>query len=100
MGYRIPKHDAKYLEVTVEGRKAPKRVPLMSSLPVPWIRRVNELTKLGDSAGMAWFDLACDLFGEYLGQDIIDQMTVDQVNDLFAAWSEENEAQGGASLGE
>lgn len=105
MGYRIKAQEQSFFEVTLAGRKAPKRVPLMSSLPVKWVRRANKIRRETSSldegeAGTLWFDFACDLFADYLGQETVDNMTAQQVNDLFEAWSAENEDQDGANPGE
>lgn len=100
MSYRIPKQPEKYLEVYVGEAKRPKRVPLMSCLPAPWLLKSNAIRKLPeDERGMGWFEFAYDLFHAYLGKDA-ELLTAEQLNELFAAWNDANEDTDGAEAGE
>lgn len=100
MSYRIPEREPKYLEVYIGNAKQPRRVPLMSSLPAPWVLRVNAIRKADeDERGMAWFEFAYELFREFVGPQV-DKLTSDEINDLFEAWSDANQEQDGAEAGE
>lgn len=100
MSFRIPAQEPRYMEVYLGNRKTPKRVPLMASLPVKWILRVNAIRRQPEEdQGLAWFEFAVDFFREYVGAEV-DNMTAEQVNALFEAWDDANEAEDGASAGE
>lgn len=104
MSYRIPKPDGKCLEVYIGDRKTPKRVPLMSCLPVKWVLKANAIRRTAgddqEAAGMLWFEFACQMFADYIGQETVDRMTAEQINALFEAWNAENEEQDGTGAGE
>lgn len=101
MEHTIDQGEVRYLEVHVQGRKQPKRVPLAACLPVPRIVELGDIEAMGDTpeaqaASMRWFYA---LFREYVGADI-DRLTAEQFGALMQAWRDASTEDSGATPGE
>lgn len=102
MEHSIEAGERKYLEVHVAGRKQPKRVPLVSSLPIPKVIELGEISAQDEDdpaskvATLRWF---YELFREHVGPDI-DRLDAEQFGQLVNAWKDASEAESGTTLGE
>jgi len=103
MEHSIESGEVRYLEVHIEGKRQPKRVPLASCLPVPRVVELGEIDALAASGdpsanarAMRWF---YDLFREYVGADV-DRITAEQFGALVTAWRDATEQDSGATPGE
>ena len=100
MAYKFKRQKLKVWELSFSDEGTTYTVPLVSSLPQPWVLRINRITTLPeDERGPAWIQFACDLFEEYLG-DVAKTLTLEEVSTLFDAWNEANEEADGATPGE
>lgn len=91
----LKKNDAAYLSVEIEGKTY--RIPLSRSLKIKEVRKLMKLSKLDEGEQ---FDFMVDFFGNYLGADVVDNLTTDDLVQLIGLWKTANEQAGDLSLGE
>lgn len=93
--YSLTKKDKSFLTIEIEGKNY--NIPLATALK---LKEVRKFLKLGNKSEEEQLDFLIDFFGNYLGQEIIDEMTIPDIQELFTLWGQANEEAGGPSLGE
>ena len=93
--YSLTKRDKSYLTVEIEGKDY--NIPLANALK---LKEVRKLLKLGKKSEEDQLDFLIDFFGNYLGEGVIDEMTLPDIQELFTLWGKANEEAGGPALGE
>lgn len=93
--YSLTKKDKSYLTIEIEGRNY--NIPLATTLK---LKEVRKFLKLGKKSEEEQLDFMIDFFGNYLGGEVIDEMTIPDVQELFTLWGKANEEAGGPALGE
>lgn len=91
----LTKKPGKFLTVEIEGKKY--NIPLASSLKVKEIRKLLKLKKLSEDEQ---FDFMIDFFSKYLGEELVDELTSEDLTELFTLWNKANEQTGGMTTGE
>ena len=91
----LTKKPGKFLTVEIEGKKY--NIPLASSLKVKEIRKLLKLKKLSEDEQ---FDFMIDFFSKYLGEELVDEFTSEDLTELFTLWNKANEQAGGMTTGE
>lgn len=100
MSYTIQRDPAKVLVVEYPGRGEVGRVPLASSLPMPWMLRHNALSRMPeDERANGVVEFFYDLFKRYCG-NVVDELTMDEMGALIEAWGNATEDAEGVSAGE
>lgn len=87
-------------EFEIDGVK--HSTPTAGELPMRWIERFIEAYGIEDEneRGGAIMLLLRDFFGEYVGSDVIGELSTDEFNSLCEAWNEATEDADGATPGE
>ncbi len=93
--YSLTKKDKSYLTVEINGKTY--NIPLATTLK---LKEVRKFMKLGKKPEEEQFDFLIDFFSEYLGADLVEEMTISDINELFSLWTKANETAGGPQLGE
>lgn len=91
----LTKKPGKFLTVEIEEKKY--NIPLASSLKVKEIRKLLKLKKLSEDEQ---FDFMIDFFSKYLGEELVDELTSEDLTELFTLWNKANEQAGGMTTGE
>lgn len=84
-----------YLNIEIKGKNY--KIPLARSMKVKTIRKVLHISKLDEAEQ---FDFLYDLFAPYLGQELIDDLTESEIEELYVIWTKANSETGEVSLGE
>lgn len=92
--YSLSKKDKSYLTVEIEGKTY--NIPLATALK---LKEVRKFMKLGKKTEEEQFDFLIDFFSEYLGEELVEEMTISDINELFTLWTKANEAAGGPDMG-
>lgn len=93
--YSLAKKDKTYLTIEYDGKTY--NIPLATTLK---LKEVRKFLKLGKKSEEEQLDFLIEFFGEYLGEEVIDEMTIPEIQDLFTLWGKANEEAGGPTLGE
>lgn len=93
--YSLTKRDKSYLTIEIDGKNY--NIPLATTLKLKEVRKLIKIDKKSEEEQL---DFLIDFFGNYLGEDVIDEMTIPDIQELFAIWGKANEEAGGPSLGE
>lgn len=93
--YSISKKDKSYLTIEFDGKTY--NIPLATTLK---LKEVRKFMKLGKKSEEDQLDFLIDFFGNYLGEGVIDEMTIPDIQELFTLWGKANEEAGGPALGE
>ena len=83
--------------LTIEINKKTYQIPLAKSLKLKTIRKIAQLEKVPENEQI---EVIIDFFGDYIGQEVIDDMTVDDLMELFTLWNRANTEADGMKLGE
>lgn len=92
---KLTRQNKAYLTVEIDDKKY--NIPLARSLKVKEVRKLMKVTKLDD---LEQFDVMVGFFAEYMGQELVDDLTEGELESLFKLWSKANEETGEVSLGE
>ena len=84
-----------YLNIEIKGNNY--KIPLARSMKVKTLRKVLHISKLDEAEQ---FEFLCDLFAPYLGQELIDDLTEIEIEELYVIWTKANSETGEVSLGE
>ena len=84
--YSLTKKDKSYLTIEIDGRNY--NIPLATTLK---LKEVRKFLKLGKKSEEEQLDFMIDFFGNYLGEEVIDDMTIPDVQELFTLWGKANE---------
>lgn len=93
--YSLSKKNKSYLTVEIEGKTY--NIPLATTLK---LKEVRKFMKLGKKSEEEQFDFLIDFFTAYLGEEVVEEMTLSDINELFSLWTKANEEAGGPALGE
>ena len=93
--YSISQKDKSYLTIEYAGKNY--NIPLATTLK---LKEVRKFIKLGKKSEEEQLDFLIDFFGHYMGEEVIDEMTIPDVQELFTLWGKANEEAGGPALGE
>ena len=93
--YQLTKKDAAYLTIEIDGKAY--NIPLAKTLKV---KEVKKLFKYADMDEGSQVEFLTDFLGAYMTQEVVDDMTVADLFEIFTLWSKANEEAGGMSLGE
>ena len=64
------------------------------------LKEVRKFMKLGKKNEEDQLDFLIEFFGNYMGEEVIDEMTIPDIKELFTLWGKANEEAGGPALGE
>ncbi len=95
MPYQLTPKDAKYLTLEIEGKQY--NIPLANSLKIKKIRAVMKITKLPDEDQI---EPMVEFFAEYIPQEILDEMLMDDLLEIIHMWKQACEAVSGLTVGE
>lgn len=84
----------KYFEFQIEGDEKIYKIPLASSLPNAMMQMMKEANDRGDG-----FSAQLIMLKKYMGDELVDEMSVDMADAILQAWGEASTEQG-ASAGE
>lgn len=93
--YSLTQKNRSYLTIEIDGKTY--NIPLATTLK---LKEVRKFLKIGKKTEEEQLDFLVDFFGNYLGEEVIDEMTIPDVQELFTLWGKANEEAGGPSLGE
>ena len=93
--YSLTKRDKSYLTIEIDGKTY--NIPLATTLKLKEVRKLIKIDKKSEEEQL---NFLIDFFGNYLGEDVIDEMTIPDVQELFTLWGKANEEAGAPSLGE
>lgn len=93
--YSLAKKDEAYLTIEINGKTY--NIPLANTLKV---KKLRKIMKIGKQSEEEQTDFLFDFFGEYLGDEVVDDLTLPDLRELFELWGKANKEAGGLSLGE
>lgn len=93
--YQLTKRDAAYLTIEINGKEY--NIPLANSLKV---KEVKKLLAYADLEQDKQVDFLIAFLGSYIDTDVVENMTVGDMFEIFSLWSKANQEAGGISLGE
>ena len=93
--YSLNKTNAAYLTIEIDGKNY--NIPLAKALKVKEVRKLMKIDKLGDSEQ---FDFMADFLARYMGEKIVDEMTVADLQQIMNLWTKANNEADGLDLGE
>ena len=93
--YSLTKRDKSYLTIEIDGKTY--NIPLATTLK---LKEVRKLIKIDQKSEEEQLNFLIDFFGNYLGEEVIDELTIPDIQELFTLWGKANEEAGGPSLGE
>lgn len=82
--YSLTKKDKKYLTLEIEGKTY--NLPLAKTLKFKEVRKLMKITELPEGEML---DTMGDFLEKYMG-DIMNEMTLEDVEEIFAIWSKAN----------
>lgn len=93
--YELTKKENAFLTLEIEGKDY--NIPLISTLKMKEVKRLLKVINSDESdqiEGIAAF------LGDYMGEEIVDDMTIKDIKEVFDIWKEANDKEGGPALGE
>jgi len=93
--YQLTKKNEAYLTLEITGKEY--NIPLANTLKV---REIKKLLKYADMDEGSQVDFLTEFLGAYIGADIIEEMTVADIFEIFQLWTKANKEAGGLTLGE
>ena len=84
----------KYFEFQLEGDDKVYKIPLASSMPAATILMLRDADKRGEG-----FEAQLTMLKRYIGEELVNELSVDMADSILKAWGEES-AEQGASAGE
>ena len=84
----------KYFEFQLEGDDKVYKIPLASSMPAATILMLRDADKRGEG-----FEAQLTMLKRYIGEELVNELSVDMADSILKAWGEESTDQG-ASAGE
>ena len=76
--YSLTRKDKSFLTIEIDGKTY--NIPLATTLK---LKEVRKFLKIGKKTEEEQLDFLIDFFGHYLGEEIIDEMTIPDVQELF-----------------
>lgn len=93
--YQLTHKDAKYLTLEIGGNTY--NIPLASTLKNKDVKNIMKLMKLPQ---VDQYGHICDFFAQYMGEDLVDELTMADTFEIFNVWIKANNSADGISLGE
>ena len=93
--FKITPKDSTFL--TIEIGEKNYNIPLAKSMKNKEIRSIMECLKLPQTDQ---YGFICDFLGKYLGNDLVDDLLMEDTFEIFYLWINANNTVGGLSLGE
>ena len=93
--YQLTKKDAAYLVLEIENKEY--SIPLAKTLKV---KEVKNLFKYAEMNEVSQVEFLTDFLGSYMTQEVVDNLTVSDLFEIFRLWTKANEEAGGMTLGE
>ena len=93
--YTLTTKNAAYLTIEINGKNYD--IPLAKTLKVKEVKKLMRIEKLGDAEQ---FELMADFLGQFLGDKLVDDMTVADVQEIYLLWNRANSEADGLTLGE
>jgi len=93
--YSLTKKDKAYLTIEIEGKTYD--IPLANTLTVKEARSLIQLEKKSEDEQL---DFIFGFFGKYIGEDVVENLVLGDLYELFTLWGKANSDAGGLSLGE
>ena len=82
----LTKKSKTYLTVEIEGKTYD--IPTMKSLKVKEVRKFMKIRKLSEEEQ---FEFMLDFFGQYISEEVLDEMYNDDLDELMTLWKKANE---------
>lgn len=79
--YSFTEKDKRYLTLEINGKTYD--LPLAGSMKVKELRKLIHIGKLPEEEQ---FDLQIDFLARYMGNEIVDDMTQDDITDIYQLW--------------
>lgn len=93
--YQLRQKDAKYLTIEINGKNY--NIPLAKKMKSKEVRRVMRMLQIPKEQAL---DSICDFLAGYLGADLVDELTMEDIMEIFEIWISANNAEDGLKLGE
>jgi hypothetical protein len=93
--YSLTKKDKAYLTIEIEGKNYD--IPLANTLTVKEARNLIKLDKKSEDEQV---DFIFGFFSKYLGEDVVENLVLGDLYELFTLWGKANAEVGGLTLGE
>ena len=93
--YSLTKKDAAYLVIEINNKDY--RIPLAKTLKV---KEVKKLFKYAEMDETSQVEFLTDFLGSYISPEIVEDMTVEDLFEIFSLWTKANTEAGGLTLGE
>ena len=87
--YFLTQKDRNYLTLEINGKNY--NLPLANTMKVKEIRKLMKITKLPEEEQ---FDCMVEFLSKYMGAELIDDMTVADVQEIFELWNKANTGKG------
>lgn len=98
--YSLTETDKRYLTLEMGNGKT-YNIPLAGSMKVKELRKLIRIEKLPSDEQ---FDLQADFLAKYMGVDVVDDLTQDELNSIYEIWIKAStgslKEDGGPELGE
>lgn len=92
---QLTKKNEAYL--TLEINEKNYNIPLASSMKLKELRKLTKIEKLPETDQL---DAIAEFFAKYLGESVVDDLSVADLYEILKYWKEANSKTGGLSLGE
>lgn len=99
--YTLEKKSDAFLTLEINGKDY--KIPLMTRLKIKELRKLKKLMTIGDLDKADQFEvmeIMAEFLAEYLGNEIVEDMTIEDFNQVFTLWQEANTSAGDLKLGE
>lgn len=93
--YSLTTKDSAYLTIEIGGKDY--NIPLAKKLKVKEIRKLKDALKLPEDEQL---DFIIDFLGNYLGAELVDDLTMEDLTEVFQYWIQANNEADGLKLGE
>jgi hypothetical protein len=97
--YSFTEKDKRYLTLEINGKDYD--LPLAGSMKVKELRKLIHIGKLPEEEQ---FDLQIDFLGKHLGTELVEEMTQDDITEIYQLWIKASNGQlkedSGRTLGE
>ena len=80
--YSFAEKDKRYLSLTMTDGKT-YDIPLAGSMKVKDLRKLIHMGKLPEEEQ---FDLQIDLLAKYMGNEVVDELTQDEIKGIYQLW--------------
>lgn len=93
--YSLTQKDKAYLTIEIKGKNYD--IPLANTLKV---KEVRALIKLDKKPYEEAIDYIIDFFSKYLGDEVVEELDLGDLYEIFNIWGKANAQAGGLALGE